>query len=273
MKNLFVLAPLIFTGQFMEAGPRDLAIWAFVLFCVASSSTYVLNDYLDREADRAHPQKSKKRPIASGAVSLVEARVLYGVLLSVVVFGVWRMPELLPGVIGYLVLNVLYSLVLKHQPVLDIFTIATGFVLRVWTGAVVLAVPLSSWMFVTTFCLSLYLAAIKRRQELLYSVDSRMFTRRVLARYSVELMDRYAEMAATGALLFYSLYVMNGHAQLVATIPLVMFGMFRYWYIVEQLEGGESPTDSLLRDRQLLAVVCAWALLVMWVRNQRSLCP
>jgi len=162
---------------------------------------------------------------------------------------------------GYLVLNVAYSFWLKHQPVLDIFTIAIGFVLRVYAGAQVLQVSVSSWMFVTTLCLALYLAAIKRRQELVMSKGE---AREVLKHYTVELADRYAEMAATGALLFYSIFVIFTHPDLVITVPLVLFGIFRYWYMVESLNAGESPTDALLSDWQLLATIFLWIACCIW---------
>jgi 4-hydroxybenzoate polyprenyltransferase len=156
-----------------------------------------------------------------------------------------------------LVLNIGYTLQFKHQPVIDIFCIAAGFVLRVVAGAVVLGVPLSSWMFVTTLCLALYLASLKRRQELLaMKPDSE--TRAVLKHYSIALVDRYAEMSAVGALLFYSLYVMNDGSRLVITIPIVLFGLFRYWFIVESKGDGESPTDALVKDPLLISTIVVW---------------
>jgi 4-hydroxybenzoate polyprenyltransferase len=150
---------------------------------------------------------------------------------------------------------------LKRQPVLDIFTIAIGFVLRVYAGAMALSVPVSSWMFITTLCLALYLAAVKRRQELSQSGTD---GRQVLEKYTVALVDRYAEMSATGALLFYSMFVMSTRPELVVTVPFVLFGMFRYWYVVEALDGGESPTDALLSDWPLLLTVVSWVGVCVW---------
>jgi 4-hydroxybenzoate polyprenyltransferase len=150
---------------------------------------------------------------------------------------------------------------LKHQPVLDIFTIAIGFVLRVYAGAVALTVPVSNWMFVTTLCLALYLAAVKRRQELSQSGTE---GRKVLEKYSVSLVDRYAEMSAMGALVFYSMFVMSAKPELVITVPLVLFGLFRYWYVVEVLDAGESPTDALIADWQLLLTVVLWMASCIW---------
>ncbi|MFC2590530.1 MAG: HisA/HisF-related TIM barrel protein, partial [Ottowia sp.] len=175
--------------------------------------------------------------------------------------GAWMQPGVMAVIGIYLALNLAYSFGLKHQPVIDIFIVASGFVLRALAGAVALEVKLSSWMFVTTLCLALYMAAIKRRQELARSGDK---GRQVLQRYSLPLIERYAEMSATGALVFYSLYVMSAHPELIVSIPLVLFGLFRYWYVVEMKKGGESPTDVLLSDWQLMATVLAWLLLCAW---------
>lgn len=262
VKNGFVLAPLVFSGKFLEMHAVGQAMLAVLWFCIAASAVYVLNDIQDRERDRQHPVKSKKRPLASGAVSLRAAWVMLGMLYAMLALAAWWQWAVLFVVAGYMVLNIAYSLWLKHQPVLDIFTIALGFVLRLYAGAQALAVPVSSWMFVTTLCLALYLAAIKRRQELSRrGIDGR----EVLQRYTVALVDRYAEMAATGALVFYSMFVMSTISELVVTVPLVLFGLFRYWYVVEKLDGGESPTDALFSDVQLLATVMIWIGVCLWV--------
>lgn len=263
IKNGFVLAPLIFAGKFLDPTAITHELLATVLFCLAASATYVVNDIQDVERDRQHPTKRKKRPIANGSVTVPQAMVLLLGLYFGIGLGAWIMPKVVLVLIGYMLLNVAYSFYLKHQPVLDIFTIALGFVLRVFAGAVALDVPVSSWMFITTLCLALYLAAIKRRQELNQNGTK---GRKILEQYSIALIDRYAEMSATGALVFYSLFVMSTQPEMVITIPLVLFGLFRYWYVTESLDGGESPTDELLADHQLLLTVvlwigsCAWAL-------------
>lgn len=262
VKNVFVLAPLVFAGQFQNPVALMQALLAAVLFCLAASAVYIVNDLRDVEHDRQHPIKAKSRPLAAGMVSQREALILLATLYGLVALGWWFLPAVVYVIIAYVLLNVAYTFVLKHLPVVDIFTIAIGFVLRVYAGAIALAVPLSSWMFVTTFCLALYLAAIKRRQELLQSGTE---GRKVLERYSVALVDRYAEMSATGALVFYSLFVMSARPEMVITIPVVLFGLFRYWYVVEMLEGGESPTDALFADGQLLVTVTVWVGLCVWV--------
>ena len=261
IKNGFVLAPLIFTGEFLQEQAVKQALLATLLFCLASSATYILNDIRDVERDRHHPQKSKTRPIAAGAVSIKNALILLVSLYIVLIMSWWIAPQVAAVTTAYLALNVGYTYWLKHQPVLDIFTIAIGFVLRVLAGAVALDVPVSGWMFVTTLCLALYLAAIKRGQEL---SQSGLQGRKVLERYSKPLVDRYAQMAATCALVFYSMFVMASKPQLIVTVPLVLFGLFRYWYVVEVLQGGESPTDALLSDVPLLCTVALWVASCVW---------
>jgi 4-hydroxybenzoate polyprenyltransferase len=261
VKNGFVLAPLIFSGAFLDASAVQHALLAVLLFCLASSATYIVNDLRDIEHDRRHLTKSRTRPLAAGIVSIPAALGLLAVLYAIL-FGAWFMaPNVMLVIVSYLILNLAYTFVLKHQPVVDIFTIAIGFVLRVYAGAMALVVPVSSWMFVTTLCLALYLAAVKRRQELSQSGTE---GRKVLEKYSLALVDRYAEMAATGALVFYSMFVMSAKPQLVITVPLVLFGLFRYWYVVEALDGGESPTDALLTDWQLLLTVVLWIAACGW---------
>lgn len=261
VKNAFVLTPLLFANQFLHGPSVRQALLATLLFCAASSATYIVNDWRDIERDRRHPVKRHTRPLAAGSVTPAMALALLLALYAVLAAGIWLQPAVMAVIGIYLALNLAYSFGLKHQPVVDIFIIASGFVLRVIAGAYALAAPVSSWMFVTTLCMALYLAAIKRRQELARSGAE---GREVLGKYSVTLIDRYAEMAATGALVFYSLFVMSAHTELIVTIPLVLFGIFRYWYVVEQKGGGESPTDALLSDWPLLLTALGWALLCAW---------
>ena len=261
VKNGFVLAPLIFTGEFTQRASVIHALVAMALFCLASSATYILNDIFDIERDRRHPVKSRTRPLAAGLIGVPTALALLAGIYVILIVGWFIAPHVILVILGYMALNVAYTLVLKHQTVLDIFSIAIGFVLRVWAGAVALDVPVSGWMFVTTLCLALYLAAIKRGQEL---ANSGVHGRKVLERYSKPLVDRYAEMSATCALVFYSMFVMSGKPQLVITVSVVLFGLFRYWYVVEMLEGGESPTDALFDDWPLILTVLVWVGACMW---------
>ena len=261
IKNGFVLAPLVFTGEFMREASFKQALLAALLFCVASSATYIVNDLKDIEGDRKHPTKALSRPLAAGSVSIQAALLLLSLLYVLLIASWFVSPKVVNVIFGYLALNIAYTFVLKHKPVVDIFTIALGFVLRVLAGAVALSVPVSGWMFVTTLCLALYLAAVKRSQELSQSGTE---GRQVLKQYSKALVDRYAEMSATCALVFYSMFVMSSHPELVITVPLVLFGLFRYWYVVDVLDGGESPTDALLTDWPLLLTVVGWVAACVW---------
>lgn len=255
VKNGFVFAPLLFTGGFLEKSAVIHTIIAACLFCIASSATYIVNDLWDRESDRQHPKKSRTRPLAAGDIQPRQALILLMILYALLVAGYFIQPQVVFVITLYLALNVIYTFVLKYQPVLDIFCIAIGFVLRVYAGAQALTVPVSAWMFVTTLCLALYLAAIKRRQELVHNGAK---SRQVLQYYSLALVNRYAEMSAIGALLFYSLFIITAKPHMVATIPLVIYGLFRYWFIVDKHEAGESPTDALLADWQLILTLLVW---------------
>ncbi|WP_291368370.1 MULTISPECIES: decaprenyl-phosphate phosphoribosyltransferase [unclassified Acinetobacter] len=262
VKNSFVFAPLIFAGEFLHPDSIYSTLLAAFLFCLAASAVYIVNDLKDIEKDRIHPEKSKKRPLASGQVSPQSAIILL-TLLYIVLISFWAVvPNVIYLIFIYLVLNWAYTFKLKHEPVIEIFIVAFGFVLRVYAGAMALTVPVSHWMFITTLSISLYLASIKRRQELLQSGSQ---SRGVLAYYSVTLIDRFAEMSAVTAVVFYSLYVMEVQPKLVVTVPLVIFGLFRYWYIVETLKGGESPTDVIIQDKQILLTVLLWVGCCIWV--------
>lgn len=262
VKNSFVFAPLIFAGEFLHPDSVYSTLLAAFLFCIAASAVYIVNDLKDIEKDRIHPEKCKKRPLASGQVSPQSAIILL-ILLYIVLISFWTVvPNVIYVIFIYLALNWAYTFKLKHEPVIEIFIVAFGFVLRVYAGAIALTVPVSHWMFITTLSISLYLASIKRRQELLQSGSQ---SRGVLAYYSVTLIDRFAEMSAVTAVVFYSLYVMEVQPKLVVTVPLVIFGLFRYWYIVETLKGGESPTDVIIQDKQILLTVLLWVGCCIWV--------
>lgn len=262
VKNIFVLAPLLFSGEFINFDALVRALFAFSLFCIASSATYIINDIHDIELDRNHPKKSKTRPLAAGIITVRKAVFLLCILYSILIFGYFQLPFTVDVIIIYLILNIGYTFVLKYQPVIDIFTIATGFVLRVYAGAVAVEVPVSSWMFITTLCLALYLAATKRKQELELGAELGLETAK---NYTIAIMTRYAEISATAALVFYSLFVMSSRQQLVMTIPLVLFGIYRYWYVVESGDKRESPTDALLEDRQLIITVLLWVILCIYM--------
>lgn len=261
VKNAFVLAPLIFAKKFNDVGAIIDSLGAFLLFSLAASAVYVVNDYCDIENDRKHPIKSLKRPLASGEVTKFQALCVLGVLYGSLAAGAFFYPWVVAISAGYIVLNFAYTIFLKHLPVIDIFIISSGFVLRIYAGAMALQVEVSSWMTITTLCLGLFLASIKRRQELkLKGLEHR----NVLAHYSIPLMNRYAETAVTGTLIFYGLFVTTERSSLIITMPFVLYGIFRYWFLAEST-GEESPTDTLLQDWQLMLTVLIWAAICIGV--------
>lgn len=262
VKNIFLFAPLVFSKQFLHLHSIYQVVFAAGMFCLAASAVYIINDLNDIERDKAHPQKRKKRPLASGQVSIKNAMILLGILYAVLIASWFIAPHIFYVILVYIAINLLYSFKLKHEPVIEIFIVAFGFVLRVYTGAIALNVPVSHWMFVTTLSLSLYLASIKRRQEL---IENGSESRGVLRHYSITLINRFAEMSATTTIVFYSLYVMTVQPKLIMTIPFVMFGLFRYWFIVDTLKGSESPTDVVIYDKQILITVLLWTGFCMWV--------
>lgn len=255
VKNFFVFAPLLFAGDFAVQVSWVSSIWAFLYFCLAASCVYVLNDLTDIDADKTHPIKSLTRPLASGHVSVRVASVALAFGFAGLLTALFVLPSVMIPIGGYIVINVIYSLFARKVPVLDIFTIAFGFVLRVVAGAVAIGEPLSAWMFVTTLCLALYLAAMKRRHEL-KNLGAK--SRSSLESYTVAVVERFAEISATAALVCYAIFVVTVKAMLIYTIPIVAFGLFRYWFIAEKLKTAESPTEAMLRDWQLVAAVLLW---------------
>ena len=255
VKNFFVLAPLLFAGEVADQAASVSALLAFLYFSLAASCVYVLNDLNDVDADKKHPLKSLTRPLASGDVRVRTAISVLVVGTVLLATGFWVIPVVMLPIGGYIAINVAYSLFARSVPVLDIFTIAFGFVLRVVAGSLAIGAPLSAWMFVTTLCLALYLAAMKRRHELKTLGSA---SRSSLDSYSAAVVERFAEISATAALVCYSIFVITVKVELVYTIPLVAFGLFRYWFIAENLKSAESPTEAMLRDWPLLASVVLW---------------
>ena len=258
LKNGFVLGPLIFSRSFLSTSAVLHSLAAFAIFCGAASAGYIINDVFDRESDRAHPIKRHRRPIASGEISVRAAVTIVTIAIPLLLIGAFFVsPKFLLAVALYLGLTTAYSIHLKTMPIIDLFAIATGFVLRVWGGAVAINVVLSVWMFITTLSLALYLAATKRRQELLATTAAADF-RAVLQHYTVALMDYYSEVAVVATFVFYGLYIVTVRPQLAASVPVVLFGVFRYRYLME-LNHDESPTDRLVRDPQMIICAVLWA--------------
>jgi 4-hydroxybenzoate polyprenyltransferase len=266
IKNLFVFVPLLFSLHLFNLFYFLQTLSAFIVFCFASSAIYVINDIVDIEADRAHPVK-KNRPLPAGDISITVA-IITASLLLVLVF--WSMMyfnyKFILLVIAFVVLNVLYSFWLKNIVLLDIFSIAGGFSIRVLAGAFALLVPISSWLLLTTMFISLFLGVMKRRSELAMvteyqrttgegSENKGTYSRKVLTQYSLNFADQMATIAATGVIVCYALYsvaprtvsVFNTE-RLIYTTPFVVFGIFRFMYL-EYISGkGENTTKTLATD-------------------------
>jgi 4-hydroxybenzoate polyprenyltransferase len=268
-KNLLVFGGLMFGGRLLDPSAVWRAIAAFAIFCALSSTVYLFNDLADRDADRSHPLK-RSRPLASGALAPQMAMLAAGVLAVVALSGavlLGRPFALVAG--GYLALLLLYSTSLKHVVIVDVLTIAGGFVLRAVAGAVVVDVPIGHWLVVCTTLLALFLALSKRRHELVLLGDGATGHRRILEEYSPYLLDQMIAVVTASTLIAYTLYATStetaqrfGTDRLGLSVPFVLYGIFRYLYLVHQKRGGGSPAAMLLADRPLLACVALWGLTV-----------
>lgn len=266
LKNFFVFVPLIFSGLLFDEISLVNTIYASVLFCLSASSVYVFNDIIDLEHDKNHPVKSQQRPLASGAINIKSAVLILVILYLVIFSNYFIFAEVTKVLLIYIILNIFYTVLLKNHPIIDIFVISLGFVLRVIAGAVAIAIQTSSWLLIIILCLALYMSSIKRRQEILLfdkykpnqSKNKHKQRRNVLDFYNRSMLNRYAEIAGTSCFIFYTLYVLLFNPVLTASIIFVIFGLFRYWYVVEHHYGGESPTDMLLIDKQLMFTVLVW---------------
>ncbi|HXK10729.1 MAG TPA: decaprenyl-phosphate phosphoribosyltransferase [Vicinamibacteria bacterium] len=268
-KNLVVLAPLGFSKHLFDPDAALRAVAAFAVFCVLSGAVYVVNDLADVERDRLHPLK-RTRPIASGALEASVARAFAGLLLLGGLAAAWALGRgFLLCVLGYLALNLAYTLRFKDVVILDVLAIAIGFVLRAVSGALAIQVVFSDWLLVCTILLALFLALAKRRHELVLLGDAAGH-RRALAEYSPYLLDQMIAVVTASCLTAYAFYTLAPETvekyrtdRLAFTIPFVIYGIFRYLYLVHRREQGGSPSDVLLADRPLLLAVAAWALAVV----------
>lgn len=264
-KNLLVFAGLVFGGRLLNEDAVAAAAIAFAVFCALSSAGYLFNDIRDREADRRHPLK-RSRPIASGRLSIPAALMLAGILAAIALSVATAIsPALALVATAYAVLLALYSVLLKNLVIIDVLTIAGGFVLRAIAGAVAVQVPFSAWLLVCTTLLALFLGLSKRRHELVLLGEAAEDHRRILHEYSPYLLDQMIAVVTASTLIAYTFYSISaetaarlGTPRLGLTIPFVLYGIFRYLYLVHQKHGGGSPAAMLLTDRPLLACVALW---------------
>lgn len=265
-KNLLVVAALIFARQLGEPEQVLRSLGAFIAFCMAASATYLFNDLIDMEKDRAHPEK-RLRPLPSGQMRPKTAAMLSGVLLLGAMALAWAVrPMFLLALFFYLALTISYSLALKHYLIIDVLAIALGFVTRALAGAIALDVKFSNWLVVCTLFLAMFLGLNKRRHEITLLEEDALSHRRVLYQYSVHYLDQLILIMAGGALITYTIYTCSpevverlGTDKLYLTIPFVVYGLFRYLYLVHRHAEGGDPGSTLLKDAPLAINVLLWA--------------
>ncbi len=266
IKNLFVFAPILFAGGLLDFPLLIQNILAFVAFCGVSRCVYVLNDIIDVESDRAH-KKKRYRPIASGDVSIAQAKVFFVILLFITAVICLKLNVLFVTTISlYFVNNIFYTFKIKNVVLLDVFSISFGFILRVIGGAVAIDVSVSSWMIITTIFISLFLGISKRRAELSGpNQDNLEKQRKVLSDYDIVFVDQLNTVAATGTILSYALYTVSEKAiasfhsdKLIYTTPFVIYGIFRYLYLLHQKNLGESPTQIVTKDLPIIINSLIW---------------
>ena len=276
-KNLFVFAALIFAQKFFSVPLLLRTVAAFLCFCLISGAIYIFNDLRDREEDRAHPKKSQ-RPIAKGEISPSEAIVLFVVLAAVGLAAAFFLQRgFFLAALVYLLLQVAYSLQLKQVVILDIFVIAAGFVIRVVAGGLVIGVPISSWLLICTMLLALLLSMGKRRHELTLLEDRAIEHRPILKEYSAYLLDQMIAVVTASTLIAYCLYTISpetvekfGTSNLVWTAPFVLYGIFRYLYLVHLKGKGGSPEEFIIQDKPMLLNIVVWILAVILVLYLRK---
>jgi 4-hydroxybenzoate polyprenyltransferase len=269
-KNAFVFAALVFDRQLLILTSLERTFLAFIIFCLLSSSVYLINDVMDVEADRNHPVK-KNRPIAAGKLPIPAAITAAVVLIIIALTSAYFLAQELAIIVAvYLLMNLAYSKWLKHVPLIDVLIIAAGFVLRVAAGVSVIHVQrFSPWLYVVTTLLALYIGFGKRRAEMTVLTSETSGThRKVLDGYSITLIDQLITVVSSTTLIAYSLYTFSApnlpenHAMML-TIPFVLYGIFRYLYLIQIKNAGGEPEEILLKDHPLQATIGLWAVSVI----------
>lgn len=271
-KNLFVLAPAIFAAELTDPVTLGRALLAFAAFSAASSGVYLINDVRDREADRLHPLK-KHRPIAAGTLPAPVAVTMAVALFAGALAGAWALSAATALFVAlYAILNTGYSLGLKHVVIVDVMVIALGFVLRVLGGGAAVEVVVSRWLVLCTIFLALFLALSKRRHEIELLAHEAPGQRRVLSSYSPAFLDQMINVVTASAVVSYALYATApetaarfGTDSLVYTLPLVLFGVFRYLYLIYQAPEEKNPTEALMGDWPFLLNMALWGLVVLGI--------
>ena len=265
IKNVFIFAPMIFSFHMFQMEYVKTSFIAFILFSFITGSVYIFNDIIDKDYDKNHPVK-KKRPIASGNLSVFNAYISLFVILFIDLILIYKFNlKFFYLSVFYLILNLLYSLVLKKVVILDIMVISVGFVLRVMIGGYVNNIYLSPWILITTFLLAIFLALIKRRQEIVRLGVNSADTRKILKKYNLEFVNQLISITTALTIIAYIIYVIMPGIQkkfhsenLYFTVPFVIFGLFRYLYLTYVKDMGESPADIILSDSAFTFNIILW---------------
>ncbi len=271
-KNLLIFAALIFSQNLTHGYFDTAVILGFIIFCIISGSVYTLNDLVDVKKDRLHPKKAK-RPIASGQLPIPYAILSFFFFSISGIIAAFQLEENFGWVvIIYFVFQILYTFIVKNIVILDIFVIAIGFVLRVVAGAAIITVPISNWLLVCTLFLSLFLALGKRRFELIKMDKKAAETRAALKEYNVQLLDQMITVVTSATVVAYSIYTLSpetitkfGTKNLMYTIPFVLYGVFRYLYLIYQKETGGYPEEILVSDIPLIIGILLYAFAVWFI--------
>jgi len=272
VKNAFVLAPAVFAYGLLNPAVLGRAAVAFAAFCCAASAGYLVNDLHDREADRQHPLK-RGRPIAAGALaSGTAAAAAAGLAVAALVAAALLGRAFVVVLVGYVALTLVYSWRLKHVVIIDVMAISAGFLLRVEGGAVAVGAAVSSWLLLCTFFVSLFLAFSKRRHELALLAEGAAMQRRVLSHYGPAFLDQMINVVTASTVVSYALYasapetVAQHHGRaLLLTLPMVLFGIFRYLFLIYQQPGRRNPTEEIFSDPPFLANLVLWGAAVGWI--------
>jgi len=265
LKNGILLAPLVFAGEMRDTAKIELAFLAVIIFCVLSSAIYTFNDLIDRDMDRKHPLK-KNRPLASGKVSTGTAVTMILLLAGTGLAGAWFINlKFFYITLAFIGLNLVYTLALKNIVILDAMSVGLSFVLRAFAGAMAIEVAASTWLLINTLLLALFLSFGKRRHELVLLEEGATAHRKILGHYSPYLLDQMIGVTTASVVVMYMFYTFSpeiseklGTHDLYLTIPFVVYGIFRYLYLIHKKDKGGSPTRVLITDIPILVTVILW---------------
>ena len=274
VKNVFILMPAIFAGSTISSVDYLRTVLGVVLFSILSSAVYIINDIIDLERDKEH-SINRNRPIPSGKVKPVTAFILALVLLLIfIAFSRFLPFGFLYTGLSYFIINIFYSFLLKKLVLIDIFVISFGFVLRIISGIILISTPITHWIILPSFFLSLFLGFAKRREELILLGESAEKAKEVLRHYDRQMLNSYLSITASLSIVFYALFTISdyaiakyGTANLIYTLPFVTYGFFRYYYLISNRYGGKAPTEILFLDLPIIFNVTLWALSVVLILN------